>query len=357
MSSYGYMRSYRPPAPPRPPRQPAVFANSGALARAAAGHGTSPFGVGSGTGFGQAPRGTVGGTSRAGYPASRPQQLAQAAPQLRPGGVVQPQAPPTAAGVNAYDLNTDPALAQIKSLVGLSNEQAQSGALHQRQDLLLAYGDPALAAARLGPDDPLVAAAGNNPTSTVHQLGQQRDRNLKQLDDALNDQNLTYSGYRVNQESQAAQDFQNALATAAGQVNSGLGQIDSNLASALGANQQQLVQAISDAAARAQAAAAASGADPGAAAGGGAGTDTTTTGGGGAGSGIGDLTPALADILGQAAMQTAADRANAGYDGPVGGAQQTAYSPASPLSVAAAGTDASAIDAQNRLRKLLGLAG
>lgn len=175
-----------------------------------------------------------------------------------------PSTAPSAAEVNSYDLSTDPAYQQIQALVGQSNSQATASALKQRQDLLLAYGDSNLASAVLGKDDPIAAAAGQNPTSTVAQLGQSRDRNLKTLEDQLNAANLGYSGYRVTQETQAGQDYQNALANAAAALNQNLDTVGSNLAAALAGNNQQLVSGINSAADRASQASIASGTDPGA---------------------------------------------------------------------------------------------
>jgi uncharacterized FlaG/YvyC family protein len=232
---------------------------------------SGPLGIGSGQGFaapaksslayGAAP--TIGGPS----PGQRDNPTGESFPtQPSPPGA---STPPVAQ--NTYDLNTDPALQQVRSLVGLNNQQAQGEALNERQNLLLAYGDPTVAAAQLGANDPLVQAAGQNPTSTVKQLGQQRDQNLTTLLNQLNPANLDYSGYRVTQEQQNQTNYQNALAQAAAGLNSNLDTVTGNLNSALSANAGQLAQAISDAQTRAsQQAAAAGGGDPGA-------TTTTTT--------------------------------------------------------------------------------
>jgi len=247
MNNYGYMSMYKPPPTPR-------------LAAAA----KDPYGLapnnragpyGAGAGFAppsgpQPPRYT-----QAQVDASLAQNpLASHGGYGGPGLFPTPAAPtPTAAAVNHYDLNADPALQQIQSLAGTSNDQARSGALKQRQNLLLAYGDKGVAESVLGTSDPIAAAAGNNPTGTVQQLGQSRDRNLKSLDEQLNQQNLGYSGYRVTQEQAAGQDYQNALASAAAGLNSNLDTVGSNLAAALAGNNQQIVQGINSAADRANA--------------------------------------------------------------------------------------------------------
>lgn len=109
-----------------------------------------------------------------------------------------------------------------------------------------------------------------------------RDRNLKTLEDQLNAQNLTYGGYRISQEQQAAQDYQNALAQAAAQVNSNIGQIQSGLASTLNQNALQRASAMYQAEHDDAASAATTGTDPGAGDGGGAaggdGSQYSTTG-------------------------------------------------------------------------------
>jgi hypothetical protein len=257
---YGYMNYYQPPRSSSPLQAAAAKDPYGLAPNNRSG----PLGIGSSTGFAAPPvtpkptAPAIGGPSpgaRGNSGESYPTQPFVAAP---------PPAPPTAAAVNSYDISTDPALKQIQSLAGLSDQQAQAGALQQRQQLLLAYGDPTVASSVLGATDPIVQAAAQNPTSTVHQLGEQRDRNLKQLEDQLNAANLGYSGYKVTQETQAGQDFQNALAQAAAQLNQNLGGVDQNLAQALAANNEQRVQGINSAADRAAQQAAQTGVDPGA---------------------------------------------------------------------------------------------
>jgi hypothetical protein len=63
----------------------------------------------------------------------------------------------------------------------------------------------------------------------------------------LNKANLFYSGARVKDESQAGQDYQNALAQAASAVNASLQGIDSQLAAALNQNAMQRAQALQQA--------------------------------------------------------------------------------------------------------------
>jgi hypothetical protein len=142
-----------------------------------------------------------------------------------------------------YDITTDPALQAITALTGRSDEDAQAQAMNQRQGQLLGYGDANLAQSVLG--DPTIAqAAGANPTSTLAQLGQRRTQNIHDLTEGLNKQNLFYGGYRVTQEQQAAQDYQNAPAQAAAGVNTNLDTIGSNLATTLAQNQAQRIAAL-----------------------------------------------------------------------------------------------------------------
>lgn len=159
---------------------------------------------------------------------------------------VLPQAPP-----GVYDLNTDPVLQQIQSMAGQSDAQANASALRQREQLLTGYGDPSLAAAVLGSNDPYVQAAGQNPTSIVAQLRQQHDRQLHDLIEQLNNANLFYSGNRILREQQDANDYQGQLAHAANDVQGSLDTIAGNLASALASNQNQRAQALQEAYGRA----------------------------------------------------------------------------------------------------------
>lgn len=344
MTAAGYMPYYTPPKPPK-------------LAQAAASK--DPYGLATQAGqrAGQLALGAASGFAAPAPAAKTPgytQQQVNASLAANPyashGGyegivplVVQPPSgPPTAAGVNNYDLNADPALQQIQALVGQSNDQAQSSALKQRQNLLLAYGDPTVAASILGPGDPIAAAAGQNPTSTVKQLGQSRDRNLQTLDEQLNAANLGYSGYRVTQEQQAGQDYQNALAQAAGGLNSSLDQVGSNLAAALAGNNQQVVSGINSAADRAAQAAATSGADPGAlaaAAGGGSSTPPVappTQYSGLSPNAGGSLASGAGQLAGAGAARSLQGVGGQGYGG---------------------GVDSAPVDAAARLRKLLQLPG
>lgn len=179
-------------------------------------------------------------------------------------GAIPKSSPGQPGYVSPYDLNTDPGLQAANSLAGLSDQEAQAAATHQEQNLLLGYGDPNLINSLLH-DPAAAAAAAANPNSTLNQLRNQHDQGVKSLDDGLNKANLSYSGYRVTQEQQAENDYQNQVAQAAAAVNSGLDSIQGSLSQALAADNANRISAISDAANRAAQAAATSGVDPGAA--------------------------------------------------------------------------------------------
>jgi hypothetical protein len=244
MAGYGYVPGT--PSTYKAPRQPAVKPTN-SLAMAAGSSQQNPFGF-------------SGGPQNAGIPGSvisygstkpvqrQPQQpVGGLTAGVKTGGVYQPPSVNTAPTVaNAYDINTDPLLQQVSAMLGMNDEQAKASALAQKQAQLLQYGDSGLAQSVLG-DQTFAQAAGQNPTSTLAQLGQARDRNVHDLTENLNKANLLYGGYRVTQEQQAANDYQNQLAQAAASVNGNLGAIDNQLAQALGQNQAQKYQAMVDA--------------------------------------------------------------------------------------------------------------
>jgi len=165
-------------------------------------------------------------------------------PATTPGAA----AAPTATMNTAFDLQTDPALQQVNALAGLSDQQANAQALQQRQQQLLAYGDPKLAAAVLGQNDPTVQAAGQNQESQLAMLGRERDQNLRDFETQL-DPSLAFSGYRVGQEQRLGQAYQDALAQAAAGVQGNLGTITNELDAALGQNNANRMNALDQAAA------------------------------------------------------------------------------------------------------------
>lgn len=161
-------------------------------------------------------------------------------PATTPGAA----AAPTATMNTSFDLQTDPALQQVNAIAGLSDQQATAQALKERQQQLLQYGDPRLAAAVLGQNDPFVQAAGQNQESDLAMLGRERDQNLHQFETQL-DPSLTFSGYRVGQEQQLGQAYQDALAKAASGVQGNLDSITGQLNAALAQNNVNRMNGLS----------------------------------------------------------------------------------------------------------------
>jgi hypothetical protein len=150
---------------------------------------------------------------------------------------------PTPTVNTTFNLQTDPALQQVNALAGLSDQQANAQALKQRQQQLIQYGDPTLAAAVLGQSDPTVQAAGQNQESDLAMLGRERDQNLHQFENQL-DPSLAFSGYRVGQEHLLGQAFQDALAKAAAGVNGNLDSITGQLNAELAGNNTNRINAL-----------------------------------------------------------------------------------------------------------------
>lgn len=160
---------------------------------------------------------------------------------------VSPATTPGAAGAptpsaGMFNFMTDPALQQVNAMVGLSDQQAQAQALKERQQLLLQYGDPNLAAAVLGAGDPTVQAAAQNQESDMSQLGRQRDQNVQGFEQQL-DPSLAFSGYKIGQEKLLGQAYQDALAKAASGAQSGLDTINGDLNAQLQQNAFQAMMA------------------------------------------------------------------------------------------------------------------
>lgn len=155
-----------------------------------------------------------------------------------------PTAPPPP---NQYDLSSDPVLQQVQASVTAANSQAQAQALAQQKSALLAYGDPVLAKTILGAKDPTyLAIMGGDPESQLAQLGRQYGQERRQFDTTI-DPSLVNSGYRVEQEGNMAQAYQDALAQAASGIQSQLQGYQSDLSSEEAQQAQALSQAVSDA--------------------------------------------------------------------------------------------------------------
>lgn len=244
MAGYGYAQpkfgtALAPKVKPLTPGQ--------GLASAASGTPTAvdPFGLGVGHENSPAPGPYTPGPPMRGIPQT--QSPTSTPPPTNGGQAPQPVAPQQ----NIYDLNTDPALQQVNAFTGLSDQQANAAAEKQRRDQLLAYGDEQLVQSLLG-DSTLAKAAANNPTSTLKTLGHQKDQGLHDLLASLiaPGHNLGFSGYRVKQEQNIGEGYQNALAQAASGLNSNLDSITGNLNGALGQNANARASAQGDAYAR-----------------------------------------------------------------------------------------------------------
>ena len=146
----------------------------------------------------------------------------------------------------AFDLNADPVLQQVQAQMSASNSQAQASALSQEEQALLQLGDPALAQSILGASDPMLDAIRSNPESQYAQLGRQYNQNLQQFGETI-DPSLVNSGYRVQQEGNMAQAYQDALAQAASGFQNQYQTIRDQLAQQQAQNADTLSQAYSDA--------------------------------------------------------------------------------------------------------------
>jgi hypothetical protein len=133
-----------------------------------------------------------------------------------------------------YDYNTDPVLQQISALSTQQRADAQSGAMSLRKQLAIDYGDTDYARSVLG-DENTAQAAANNPNSVRAQLSKSYTQGQGTLDEALNKANLFYGGERIKQQGNLTQNYQSQLAGATGKEQGALGDINSNLTSALSA--------------------------------------------------------------------------------------------------------------------------
>lgn len=151
-----------------------------------------------------------------------------------PGAISPAQAAATGAGVvggNAYSFMSDPALQMVMAQQTLAIQQAQSTALAQEQQALIAYGDPNLAMSVLG-DQNVAAAAANNPNSTLATLAATNAQNVRNTNETENKANLWYSsdrGYQLGLQQQA---YLSQQGQALGAFNSNWGTIQNTLLAA-----------------------------------------------------------------------------------------------------------------------------
>jgi hypothetical protein len=228
--------------------RPMPQAPSGALAGGPASFfGSDPFGLARGGQVTVAPP-----IKTAPRPAPYTAPAAGPSQQPPPQAIAQP--PNTAAPMPLYDYNTDPILQQVQALSTQQRGDAQSGALSLRKQLAIDYGDTDYARNVLGDEGTAQAAAGN-PNSVRAQLLKSYQTGQGTLDENLNKANLFYGGERVKQQGQLTQNYQSQLAGATGNEQGALGNIQSNLTSALSAADARDQAAQAQAAAQAQQAA------------------------------------------------------------------------------------------------------
>lgn len=166
-----------------------------------------------------------------------------------PSSSTSNNAPSSSAGPQAqtlFDPAADPVYQQVQAQMAAANSQAQSLALSQEEQELLNLGDPALAQAMLGANDPMISAIGNNPESQYAQLARQYQQQLQQFNETI-DPSLVDSGYRVLQDTNMAQALQDARAAAASQAQSQIQQYMDQSAATQAGDANTLSQALADA--------------------------------------------------------------------------------------------------------------
>lgn len=227
LSGFSGPAAYANAQPKSMPRPPAYGGAAGTSPSAF--FGGNPFGLGGGA----APV-TVAPPIK---PAARPTPYTapSAGPsQQQPPPQALAQPPDTSVPGIAYDYNTDPILQQITALSTQQRGDAQSGALSLRKQLAIDYGDTEYAQNVLG-DAATAQAASANPNSVRAQLLKSYQTGQGTLDENLNKANLFYGGERIKQQGNLTQNYQSQLAGATGNEQGALGNIQSNLTSALSA--------------------------------------------------------------------------------------------------------------------------
>jgi len=128
------------------------------------------------------------------------------------------------------DYSSDPILQRVRALADSQMQQAQAQALAAEKTNLIRYGDPDLAAKVLGKDaGDTVDAARNNSFGTVPELNRWNARQLTNIDETRNQQNLFYSTTRqrdralqqedlVRQKTNTAAQLQDVLTGIANQL-------------------------------------------------------------------------------------------------------------------------------------------
>jgi hypothetical protein len=233
-----------------------------------------------GTGSGLTPPGTlvVGGVPKPTGPLAIPKP---AKPATNPSpGTPTPYAPspassssPTAPSPapaydpNAYNLDTDPIVAQIKAANLQSVSGAEAAALEGKRNLLTQFGSQEIARRILGANDPTLAGISDNPDTSLSTLGQLARSYREQgrtADENLNQQNLFYSGARVRSLRDLGYGQQKDTANATSALNDKLAGLDQAVLQAQDEARQREIQGRSDALSRAVQFAMQYGVDPGA---------------------------------------------------------------------------------------------
>lgn len=159
-----------------------------------------------------------------------------------------------------YDYSGDPALAKIHAINVAARANARTQALAAAKTLAIRFGD----ATGITDDPNAQAEAANNPYSTLATLLKGYKDTALSHDEALNKDNLFFSGARVKQLGEDANAYQHQTYDARNAALDQFGGIQSGLASALSGIDQSDIAAEGDAYGRAQARALANGYDPGA---------------------------------------------------------------------------------------------
>lgn len=180
------------------------------------------------------------------YPSVKPVTPVSPTKTVSPTPAAQPSSTPVAQSANPlYDYTTDPILQQVQAQSTQANADAQAAALASQKQLAIQYGDVDLANS-LG-DTATAQAAGANPFSIYGMLNTQQPKDELALDESENKNNLYYSGDRVTQQGNLANQYGATRAQDAAQEQAAQQQIQATQLAAQLAAQQAVTQAQSDA--------------------------------------------------------------------------------------------------------------
>ena len=154
---------------------------------------------------------------------------------------------PTTALAPSYD--ADPILAKIRALGSQTVANAESEAARLRKQAVI---DAGVTEGNLGVDQSTLQAAGSNPASAVAQLRFQAQQRERELEEALNQQNLFYGGYRGEQLTDLARNRALGEAQIGQSLFGALSEIDTGVAQSRAAQVAEEQRALAEAAAAAQ---------------------------------------------------------------------------------------------------------